>query len=415
MSKTMAFNNPTLTDFPSTSNMPSAAPLAHKLTPAPRLPTLLLGIGTAVPANSATQEQASDFLQNVMSACASEGDADSQALLGLAKRIYAHSGIETRYSVIDDYTKTDADDFTFFPKSWTLNPVPGTTARMAKFEEHAVELAAEAAEKAFAAAGVSPEQVTHLVISTCTGFFAPGPDVLLLRRLGMATTTARTVLGFMGCYAGISGVRACHQIVQSDPDAVVLQIAVELCTLHYQKKPTPDTIVSTALFADGAAAAVYAGSPSVSTAGAATAPVQVLATHSDISPDSLDRMSWRVGDHGFIMTLDAKVPSILRDEAPAFIETLAKAGGMAVSDISGWAIHPGGRKIVESLQQIFDLSAEDVSSSTNVLRDYGNMSSATILFVLQEELARAHPSGSPIAAMAFGPGLTMEGALFVAG
>ncbi len=279
-----------------------------------------------------------------------------------------------------------------------------------------MELAALAAERALAAAGVAAGDVTHLVISTCTGFFAPGTDVLLLRRLGMATTTARTVLGFMGCYAGVSGIRTCDEIVRADGDAVVLQVAIELCSLHYQTDASPDTIVANAIFADGASAAVYGGEERFAErAGVGGAPVaRVVGSHSDISADSLDKMSWRIGDTGFIMTLDAGIPAVLRDEAPGFVRALAKAGGVEREDIAGWAIHPGGRKIVESLQQTLELSDADVGSSYGVLRDYGNMSSATILFVLQRELARGLPAGSVVAALAFGPGLTMEGALLAA-
>lgn len=330
---------------------------------------------------------------------------------GLIQRIYNNSGIDYRHSVIPDYGKSDAAEFSFFPRNWELSPPPGTAARMDKYEQHSVPLAAEAAAKAIAAAGVSPETITHLVISTCTGFFAPGLDVLLVRHLGIPTTAQRTILGFMGCYAGISGLRTCHQIVQADPNAVVLQIAVELCSLHYQTTPTVETVVSNAIFSDGAAAAVYTGQSNGRVAGAGEPLAQVAAVHSAISPDSLDRMSWRISDHGFVMTLDAGVPDILQTQAPEFTRSLAAAANLQPEDISGWAIHPGGRKIVEAVQESLGLSADDVASSTSTLRDFGNMSSATILFVLQRELARTAAPGGYIAAMAFGPGLTMESAL----
>lgn len=394
----------------------STIPIKQTVTPTSPRPnhhTLLLGIGTAVPPHAATQTQAHDFMRSVMIAASS--DTTEGPPLGLLKRIYTHSGIEKRHSVLADYTQSDPARFEFFPKTWDMVPQPTTADRMNKYEEHAVELAAEAAQKAIDAAGIIPEEITHIVISTCTGFFAPGPDVLLLRRLGMATTTARTVLGFMGCYAGVSGVRTCHQIIQGDANAVVLQIAIELCSLHYQIDPTPQTIVSNAIFSDGAGAAIYASSASALLDSGVAAPARILATHSDISADSLDRMSWRIGDHGFIMTLDAGIPAILREQAPAFVKALAASGKLSASEIAGWAIHPGGRKIIEAIRDGLELTDDDVSSSTSVLRNYGNMSSATILFVLQAELARDLPVGSPIAAMAFGPGLTMEGALFITG
>lgn len=334
---------------------------------------------------------------------------------GLIRRIYNNSGIAHRYSVIPDYVRSDAAEFTFFPQNWELSPPPGTGQRMDEYEKHSLPLAAEAARKAIAAAGIAPTTITHLVISTCTGFFAPGLDVLLLRELGIPTTAQRTILGFMGCYAGISGLRTCHQIVQSDPAAVVLQVAVELCSLHYQTTPTVETVVSNAIFSDGAAAAVYAGGGGAHEAAGPAPLARVAAVHSAISPDSLDRMSWRISDHGFVMTLDAGVPDILQTQAPEFTRDLAAAGRLKTEDISGWAIHPGGRKIVEAVQESLGLSPDDVSASTSTLRDFGNMSSATILFVIQRELARTADPGGYIAAMAFGPGLTMEGALLQRG
>lgn len=369
--------------------------------------TFLRGIGTAVPNNRATQQQAMEFALKV----AGDNTTVSPALI---RRIYQQSGIEHRHVVLTDYLKTDPADFTFYPQDWTLEPPVGTTARMAAYEDNAVALAAEAAERAIAVAGITTTEITHVVISTCTGFFAPGPDVLLLRRLGIPTTAQRTVLGFMGCYAGISGIRACDQIVRADPSAVVLQVAIELCSLHFQTTPTVETVVSNAIFSDGAAAAVFTGNDPVDGGEMETSALaEVIATHSDISPESLDRMSWRISDHGFVMTLDSGVPDILQEHAPAFATALTAAAGMDLDDISGWAIHPGGRKIVEAVEGAFSLSADDVASSTATLRDFGNMSSATILFVLQRELAR-RTSGELVAAMAFGPGLTLEGALLAA-
>jgi predicted naringenin-chalcone synthase len=166
-------------------------------------------------------------------------------------------------------------------------------------------------------------------------------------------------------------------------------------------------MVANAIFSDGAAAALYCSADNESVEACSKA--EVSAAHSDVSSDTLEKMSWRIGDHGFLMTLDAGVPSILETAAPDFLKALAAEARLTPDDISGWAIHPGGRKIIESLRNCLGLSDSDVSSSTSVLRNYGNMSSATILFVLEQELSRGLTPGSPIAALAFGPGLTMEG------
>jgi len=369
---------------------------------------MLLGIGTAVPEIVGTQEIALAFMEQVMEA---NRAVEAKSLIPVMRRIYRHSGIERRHTVLTDYACESPDDFTFFPQNWALDPFPGTAERMALYEKFSVQLAARAAREALSSSGIAPVQVTHLVISTCTGFFAPGPDVLLARELGLASHVKRTIIGFMGCYAGLTGLRTAHEIISADPNAVVLQVAVELCSLHYQKENTVDTIVANALFADGAAAAVYGGrgAPGV-TGGQPLA--RVLACRSEVSPDSLGSMSWRIGNHGFLMTLDAAVPDLLRGSAPAFLQTMAAEAGLTPHNVAGWAIHPGGRKILDVLEEVFELQPDQLSASREVLRDYGNMSSATILFVLQRALQRDRQEGA-IAALAFGPGLTTEGALLL--
>ncbi|MFA6004208.1 MAG: 3-oxoacyl-[acyl-carrier-protein] synthase III C-terminal domain-containing protein, partial [Elusimicrobiota bacterium] len=242
-----------------------------------------------------------------------------------------------------------------------------------------------------------------LVFATCTGLFAPGPDILLLGRLGLRPQVQRSVLGFMGCYAGFNGVRMAGQILGAEPESVVLQVCVELCSLHFQKQAIPDFIVANSLFADGAAAAVYAR-PGRFSGGLA----DLAATHSRVEKDSLDQMSWRIGPTGFEMRLDREVPARLKAAAPGFVGELLERAVLKRDGIA-WAIHPGGRKIVDEVRSALGLTDSQVRSSLEVLSACGNMSSGTILFVLDRELRRA--SHAAVAAVGFGPGLTMEGAV----
>lgn len=380
--------------------------------------TRLYGLGTATPPHSAAQADVGAFMARVVAAAGAEAadGAGPPRRARLIRRLYAESGIARRHSVLADYTRTDPAAFDFFPPNWALDPFPTTAARMAVFRDASVDLAAAAAGDALAEAGVAPGEVTHLVISTCTGFFAPGPDVALQRRLGLAPTVARTVIGFMGCNAGFNGLRAADDIVRGRPEAVVLQVCVELCSLHFQRDAAAETLIANCLFADGASAAVWAS--------AARRPgglASVAGTRSAVHPDSGDQMGWRIGDHGFVMTLSDRVPETLAAAIGPFVAALRDACGAGGGPVAGWAIHPGGRRIVEQLGRALGLAASDVASAYGVLRDCGNMSSATLLFVVRRELDRLRATASPAAtadaptgdvvALGFGPGLSLEGAV----
>lgn len=370
--------------------------------------SVIYGIGQATPPYSGSQEEALAFMERVVSASLPSGPA--QGVLAFMSRLYRRSGIERRHTVLADYTKRDPADFEFFPRNWALRPFPSTQDRMRMYEQAALPLMEQAARAAMTEAGVAPGAVTHLIIGTCTGFFAPGPDILLARRLGLSPAVARTIVGFMGCYAGFSALRLADQIVRAEGDgAVVLQVNVELCTLHFQIGEDPDLHVGNCLFADGCSAAVYAAGGWGGASGRGLAAVRT--THCSIDGDSLDQMSWHIGDSGYIMRLALQVPGTLRTEAPAFVASLLERAGLTRGDIAGWAIHPGGKKIVEALRDGLGLTDDDVASSWEILRGYGNMSSATTLFVLDRELRRADRAAGPVVALGFGPGLTIEGAV----
>ncbi len=357
------------------------------------LATQLLGLGTAVPSIRVPQARSADFLAHV-------GGGRRSAVI---HRMAGRTGIEHRHTVLDDHASLEPTTFSFYPPSWDMDPFPSTRKRLEVFEREAVPLAEIAARRALDEASVAPDEITHLVLTTCTGLFAPGPDQALVKSLGLSPDVRRTLIGFMGCYAGFNGIRTSDDIVRAHPEATVLQVAVELCTLHMQKGEDTDTLVANLLFADGAAAAVYGQ-------GRAEHRARVVATASRLTDDTEDQMSWHIGDHGFVMRLSADVPRHLESEAPAFVDELfAKSGpsGWVRGSDLAWAVHPGGRRILDAVENALDLP--ELEASRQVLRDYGNMSSATILFVLKQVFER---QGGRVAALGFGPGLTLEGATF---
>ena len=383
-------------------------------TPSHRPPTpRILAVGTAVPPHAVPQKIITDFFMRAYTAALPSPERErSCRSLNL---IRARCGISQRFTVLPDYGESDPAAFEFFPQNAELHPFPGTADRMHRYERDAVPLAAEACNQALERSGLAADAVTHLVCVSCTGFFAPGPDIRLMRHLGLRDSTARTLVGFMGCHGGFNGLRTAAQIVGADPQAVVLMVCVELCTLHFQLSPIPDEIVANTLFGDGACALVLGSSASHAPG---LADLRTMASHVD--GDSLDQMSWRIDDHGFRMTLSSDVPRTLHAGAPAFMEQLAAGTGRAWTDLreaAQWSIHPGGVRIIDAIAESLELPDTALQSARDVLDTYGNLSSSTLGFLLERDLpaaaARAASIGQPVplVAVGFGPGLTVEGAL----
>ena len=354
----------------------------------------LLSIGTAVPNFELNQEVVGKWVANSLNA--------SPALRRWISSLYKLSGIETRYSCL-----SDAADFTkesSFTPGTPLEQTPTTADRMKIYQREAVELGVQAAEQALNTPDFTQERdkVTHLIVVSCTGFFAPGLDFVIAQRLGLNPSVQRTLVGFMGCAAAFNAIRLASQITSAQPDARVLVVCVELCTLHIQPTDDRKSLTVASLFADGAAACVV-GMPSADT----TSDYFVLnRLHSQVLPDSQDAMAWQIGNHGFVMDLSSQVPRYIETLAPQALETL-------LSDQPApefWAIHPGGRAIVDRLASLLELTPAQTAASYNTLRRYGNMSSPTILFVLRELMNELRSSGKPTngVAAAFGPGLVTE-------
>ena len=284
---------------------------------------------------------------------------------------------------------------------------PGTHARNQLYTQNARELFVAAGRAALSGVGpgITAADVTHVVTVSCTGFFAPGPDVRVTKDLGLPADVKRVHLGFMGCNAAFPALQTAATACRADPDAVVLVVCVELCTLHLHVRNDPDTVMGNALFADGAAAAVVTARD-VAVPGAA---LELVDFETTLAPVGEDELAWSVGDEGFEMILGTYMPRIIDDHVTDALAPLLRRTGLSVADIPQWAVHPGGRSILDKVESRLGLSAEQMAPSRAVLRDAGNMSSATILFVL----ARLLQTGTPghVAAMAFGPGLSIESAL----
>lgn len=306
----------------------------------------------------------------------------------LFRRMAERAGIERRYSVLEPADEAERLDR---GGHFTRGRQPATRARMALFERHAPSLA-EAAVETLALA--PDERPTHLVVTTCTGLHAPGIDLHLQDVLGLPGSVERTVIGFMGCYAAINGLKAAHHIVRSDPEARVLMVNIELCTLHMQEVDDLEAILSFLLFADGCAATLVTARP---------AGLAIEGFHAAVIPDSAEHITWRTGDIGFDMHLSGEVPNTIARGLPGLLADLRDRSEVPFDT---WAVHPGGRSVLDAVERCLELPPEALEASRAVLRQYGNMSSPTIMFVLAELMERA-AAGRGLA-MAFGPGLTAE-------
>ena len=321
----------------------------------------------------------------------------------LLTRIYTHSGINKRHSVINDWLPGGSGVF-FDPETNTLH-TPSTKVRNDLYIEHSKPLFHQAACRALEQSGVPASAITHVITASCTGFFAPGPDYFLVRSLGLNVSTNRYHLGFMGCFAAFPALRLAQSICQADPSANVLVVCAELCTLHLKYTTNMDDMIATSVFADGAAAALVSHQPG-------DAPALAIDTlETTIAPDSESAMAWTIGDSGFDIRLSTYVPEVIRANIQAVLEPLFARYGIYQEDIAHWAIHPGGRAILDKLERALSLDEAHLAPSRQVLYDYGNMSSPTVLFVLAETLKRAQ-AGARVMGLAFGPGLTVESGLF---
>lgn len=359
----------------------------------------LHALQTAVPENAYTQDHALACMQRWL--------ADPR-MRRLAAPVYKQSGIDTRHSVLPDF-KPGASPLLFHEDETGALIEPSTGMRNRHFEGAYPALARAAVERAFAAAPhLGPEDVTHVITVSCTGFTNPGPDLHLTRTFGLNPCVQRYHLGFMGCYAALPALRMADQFCRANPDAVALLLCVELCSLHLQVKPTADALLANALFADGAAAALVSARPLPKSWNGWA--IDGFSTR--LLPEGARDMAWTIGDRGFDMILSSYVPRLLGLKARSLVTAMLAEHDLALADIREWAIHPGGRAILDRIEESLDLPSNALECAREILRDFGNMSSVTVLFVLKRMLeSRRGSSETPTLALAFGPGLTVEMAL----
>lgn len=322
--------------------------------------------------------------------------------------IYDHSGIDTRHSVLPDFGP-GAEPVLFREDANGRIIEPSTLERNRYYAKCSRELIVEAGRRALENSdGFAASDITHVITVSCTGFYNPGPDLNLIQGLGLPAGTERYNLGFMGCYAAFPALRMADQFCKARPDAVVLVVCLELCSLHLQFRDEADSLLANSLFADGAAAVlVSARKP------AANRPSLTLESFtSALAPEGAGDMAWEIGNHGFDIRLSTYVPKIIEANINGILDGVLAKSPWSIGEIGTWAVHPGGRSILDRIEAALELDPEQLEDSREVLRNHGNMSSATVLFVLNRILNRTELDEThPVCAMAFGPGLTIETAL----
>ena len=354
------------------------------------------GLGTANPPHSMSMEEATDLAKTI---CC---ETDKQRRI--VEAIYRRSQVQNRYTCVPHRTALDWVTLDENGQRSEQSFGPTMAQRMAFYEQHATIVASSACQAALRESTFDAAAITHLITVTCTGFFAPGVDVSLVRDLPLRRTTERVQVGFMGCHGVVNGLRVAQGLA-ANPANRVLLCAVELCSLHYWFQWDPERLVGNALFADGAAAVVGGGHENQQTI------CRLAATGSCLIPDSLDDLTWRIGDHGFEMNLGARVPELIREHLRPWLEAWLSEQGHSLDSVKAWAVHPGGPRIVSAVETALTLPREATSVSREILTKYGNMSSPTMLFILNQ--LRKNSSYLPCVALGFGPGLVAEAALFV--
>ena len=371
----------------------------------------ILGLGIAAPEHSIAQSDAAIVAQQLKL---------SERWMDALPALYRKSGVQRRGSVLlgpDELPGMQRQ--TFYQSATATHPSGPTTAqRMKVFSEQASPMLQRACSVAIENSGVETASITHLVTVSCTGFFAPGVDIALIESLGLESNVQRTHVGFMGCHGALNGIRISKAIVDADPSAVVLLGAVELCSLHQQYTDDAQQLVANALFADGAAGLVI-GAPKQAEAyqrntsdsfSAQQSHWSIVSTLSKWIPGTTGMMSWTIGDHGFRMTLDPQVPSVIEANLESELKTWLEGHSLGVSDIDAWAIHPGGPRIIQATGKALGLPSQSLEASQAILANHGNMSSPTVLFIL-DRLSRQQPTATNCVLLAFGPGLCIEAVL----
>ncbi len=351
----------------------------------------ILSIGTAVPGHVHSQDNILDFMQRVFAL-----DEGGNRKL---KFLYRQSGIDTRYSVIPDYS-LPALSWQFYPPSENLEPFPDLEKRMQWYKQYAAPLSIRAIDQCLKK--YRKTEITHLVTVSCTGMSAPGLDLEIMELMGLPAHTFHTSVNFMGCYAAIHALKMADAFCSTDKNANVLIVCTELCTLHFQKEHSIDSITSSMLFADGSAAMLVSGNDQEQ--GLTVGPF-----FSKVALKGKNDMVWELSSKGFLMTLSAYIADLVEEDFNGLVNDALNAAGILKTGVSHWCIHPGGKRILEAVHKSLGFVNGQLGCSYDILKSFGNMSSPTVLFVLEKMMNdNRFNSGDKVFGAAFGPGLSME-------
>jgi predicted naringenin-chalcone synthase len=312
--------------------------------------------------------------------------------------LYKQSDIRQRYSVIEDFSKAN-DRRKLFPVDGNSNPT--LNDRMKIFHQYALDLSVNAINNCINNI-ISAGQITHLITVSCTGMSAPGLDLEVAEALDLSPNVFRTSVNFMGCYAAIHALKLAKMICDSTAAANVVIVCTELCTIHFQPEYTLDNAASSLLFGDGSAAVLVSNNIS------SAKHLKLKSFYSEVAYRGKTDMSWQLSNDGFLMTLSAYIPHLIKEDIERFVQKALDAADIKQDDITHWCIHPGGRKILEVIQTKLGLNDQELSYSRAVLSEFGNMSSPTILFILKQMQQQLNGAPANVFGVAFGPGLTME-------
>ncbi len=355
----------------------------------------ILSIGTANPQTKVSQMTIAEFMTKSM------GLTEHNARL--LRTIFRASYIKHRYSVIEDYNKSE--NYTFYANTGDFSPFPSTKDRMKLYKIYALPLALSAIENCFEKRPeLSKKSVTHLITVSCTGMYAPGLDLELVKALNLSSSVERTSINFMGCYAAFNAMKLANTICYKNETASVLIVCLELCSIHFQREATEDNMLANALFGDGCAALIVQAKKQNGFN------LKLESFFCDIKNEGENEMAWEIGDLGFEMKLSSYVPTIIESGIKSLTTSLLRNTKLDLNDISFFAIHPGGKRILEVIERQLGLTKEQNKFAYSVLQNFGNMSSPTVLFVLNEvwKSLEKQDHNKRIMSFAFGPGLTLE-------
>ena len=321
----------------------------------------------------------------------------------MIRTVFKMSGITHRYSVLEDYGKTA--DFTVYPVNGQQH-FPSTQKRIGLYRKHALPLSLESVHDLFLKHPVPISEITHLIVVSCTGMYAPGLDIDLIKTLNLPRTIDRVCINFMGCYAAFNALKTADAFCRSNPKAKVLIVCTELCSIHFQHTPTEDNILANALFGDGAAAML------VENSGDADKKLVIENFYNDLFLAGEKDMAWSIGDEGFQMKLSSYIPELIKAEIGNLTRNLLQKINKTKEDIKYFAFHPGGKRILQAIDDELKLGQKN-SWAYSVLERFGNMSSPTVVFVLKEifESLQRPDNDEYVLSAAFGPGLTLESML----